>query len=81
MERPGNTQAIRCVDANGSVVTEIDRPTHDSIFEAASARLDAIAREWAEVVSALGAVVGPPAEQLPTAPRIQGPMATAPITF
>jgi hypothetical protein len=79
MDRPGDTQAIRCVDADGSAESQSEQQTHDSIFEAAHARIDAIAREWAEAVHALGAFVGPPAEQLPSATRIQGPMATAPI--
>jgi hypothetical protein len=80
MDRPGDTQAIQCVGAlTGSVALQAHEETHDSIFAAAHARIDAIAREWAEVVGALGAVVGPPAEQLPSATRIQGPMATAPI--
>jgi hypothetical protein len=79
MDRPGDTQAIRCVDAEGAAVFASEQHPHDSIFEAAHARIDAIAREWAEAVNALGAFVGPPAEQLPSATRIQGPMATAPI--
>jgi hypothetical protein len=80
MERPGDTQAIRCVlDANGSAVQQAGQEPHDTIFQAAHARIDAIAREWAEVLNALGAVVGPPAEQLSSPTRIQGPMATAPI--
>ena len=79
MDRPGDTQAIRCVDADGSTVPQGERPAHDSIFEAANARIDAIAREWAEAVLALGAFVGPAAEQLSAPARVQGPMATAPI--
>jgi hypothetical protein len=80
MERPGDTQAIRCVvDAESAGGLDAGQETHDSIFEAARARIDGIAREWAEVVSALGAVVGPPAEQLPSPARIQGPMTTEPI--
>ena len=81
MDRPGDTQAIRCVDAGGSAVSSSDRETHESIFAAASARIDAIAREWAQVLNDLGQMVGPAAEQLPLPSRIQGPMATAPITF
>jgi hypothetical protein len=81
MERPGDTQAIRCVDAEGFAVSQDVVETHDSIFAAANARIDAIAREWAEAVNALGAFVGPAAEQLPTPTRVQGPMATAPILF
>jgi hypothetical protein len=81
MHRPGDTQAILCVDADGSVAGQRDQGTNDSLFEAARARIDAIGREWAEALHALGSFVGPAAEQLPSAPRIQGPMATAPITF
>ena len=81
MDRPGDTQAIRCVDADGSVAGQQDQGTPDSLFAAARARIDAIGREWAHALNTLGAFVGPAAEQLPSAPRIQGPMATAPITF
>jgi hypothetical protein len=81
MERPGDTQAIRCVDPHGSPLASRDGETHESIFAAASARIDAIAREWAQVLDDLGQLVGPAAEQLPSPSRIQGPMATAPITF
>lgn len=80
MEKPGDTQAIPCVvAANAAELAPAQRETHDALFEAARARIDAIAGEWAEVLNAFGAVVGPPAEQLTSPTRIQGPMATAPI--
>ena len=73
MERPGDTQAIPCT------VSRVEEQTPEAIFEAARARIDAIAREWAEAVHAIGAVAGPPPEQLPSPAPIQGPMMTAPI--
>jgi hypothetical protein len=80
MERPGDTQTIRCVvDAGASPVSPAGQEAHDAIFQAAHARLDAIGRDWAEALTALGAYVGPAAEQLPSPTRIQGPMVTAPI--
>ena len=78
MERPGDTQAIPYT-GDGSAGTSVEERTHEAIFEAARARIDAIAREWAEAVNALSAVGGPAAEQLPSPTRIQGPMMTAPI--
>jgi len=78
MERPGDTQAIPYT-GDGFAGSSVEERTHESIFEAARARIDAIAREWAEAVSALGSAIGPPAEQLPSPAPIQGPMATAPI--
>lgn len=82
MDRPGDTQAIPLTGtAGGSVASRTGQGTQDSLFEAARARIDAIGREWTEALHALGSFVGPAAEQLPSAPRIQGPMATAPITF
>ena len=80
MERPGDTQAIPYT-GNGSAGSAVEDQDHDAIFEAARARIDAIAREWAQVLNDLGEMVGPAAEQLPSPSRIQGPMATAPITF
>jgi hypothetical protein len=80
MHEAGDTQAIPCVvDAEGSAPSSDEQASHDSMFEAALARIDAIAREWAGVLDELGAVVGPAAEQLVPPTRIQGPMATAPI--
>jgi hypothetical protein len=80
MQRPGDTQTIRCVvETDGSAVPRGGQEAHDALFEAAHARLDAIARDWAEAMNAFGAFVGPAAEQLSSPPRIQGPMATAPI--
>ena len=79
MERPGDTQAIPYTGAGSSGSPVEQELTHEAIFEAACARIEAIAREWTEAVNTLGAVVGPPAEQLPSPAPIQGPMMTAPI--
>ena len=79
MERPGDTQAIPYTgDGSSSSLVE-EEQTHEAIFEAARARIDAIAREWTEAVNTLGAVVGPPTEKLPSPAPIQGPMMTTPI--
>ena len=78
MERAGDTQAIPYT-GDGSAGSAVEERTHEAIFEAARARIDAIAREWAEAVKAFGSAVGPPAEQLPSPAPIQGPMMTAPI--
>lgn len=78
MDRPGDTQAIPYTGA-GSAGSAVEEPAHEAIFEAARARIDAIAREWTAAVQALSEVVAPPTEQLPSLAPIHGPMATAPI--
>jgi hypothetical protein len=79
MERAGDTQAIPYTGIGSSGSPVEHEQTHEAIFEEARARIDAIAREWSEAVSALGSAVGPAAEQLPSPAPIHGPMATAPI--
>lgn len=79
MERPGDTQAIPYTGTGSSGSSVEHEQTHEAIFEAARARIDAIAREWTAAVSALSEAAAPAAERLPSPARIHGPMATAPI--